>query len=63
MRKVIAAEFMTLHGVIQNEENDGDGFSHGGWSFGYADETPGQVVRETLAIWPNPRSPRTKSSS
>lgn len=24
MRKIIAAEFMTIDGVIQNEENDGD---------------------------------------
>ena len=24
---------MTLDGVIQNEENDGDGFKYGGWFF------------------------------
>ncbi len=24
---------MTLDGVIQNEENDGDGFKWGGWFF------------------------------
>lgn len=40
---------MTLDGVIQNEENDGDGFSHAGWFFGYADEVTGAVVRERLA--------------
>jgi len=40
---------MTLDGVIQNEENDGDGFSHGGWFFGYADEETGAVVQERLA--------------
>jgi hypothetical protein len=28
---------MTLDGVIQNEENDGDGFKYGGWFFPYAD--------------------------
>lgn len=33
MRKIIACEFMTLDGVIQNEENDGDGFKYGGWFF------------------------------
>ncbi len=33
MRKIIAAEFMTIDGVIQNEENDGDGFKYGGWLF------------------------------
>jgi dihydrofolate reductase len=40
---------MTLDGVIQNEENDGDGFKHGGWFFGYADEATGAVVQERLA--------------
>jgi dihydrofolate reductase len=49
MRKIIACEFMTLDGVIQNEENDGDGFKHGGWFFGYADEVTGAVVQERLA--------------
>ncbi len=49
MRKVIACEFMTLDGVIQNEENDGDGFKHGGWFFPYADEVTGAVVQERLA--------------
>src|SRR5512138_1448608 len=48
MRKIIAAEFMTLDGVIQNEENDGDGFKHGGWLFGYADEATGAVIQERL---------------
>ena len=33
MRKTIAAEFMTIDGVIQNEEADGDGFKYGGWFF------------------------------
>ena len=40
---------MTLDGVIQNEENDGDGFKHGGWFFPYADEATGAVVQERLA--------------
>jgi dihydrofolate reductase len=40
---------MTLDGVIQNEENDGDGFKHGGWFFPYADEVTGAAVRERLA--------------
>ena len=35
---------MTLDGVIQNEENDGDGFKYGGWFFPYADEVTGAVV-------------------
>ena len=49
MRKVIACEFMTIDGVIQNEENDGDGFKYGGWFFPYADEVTGAVVQERLA--------------
>ena len=49
MRKIIACEFMTLDGVIQNEENDGDGFKHGGWFFGYADEATGAVIQNRLA--------------
>ena len=49
MRKIIAAEFMTIDGVIQNEENDGDGFKYDGWFFPYADEVTGAVVQERLA--------------
>ena len=49
MRKVIACEFMTLDGVIQNEENDGDGFKHGGWFFPFADEVTGAVMQQRLA--------------
>jgi dihydrofolate reductase len=49
MRKLTACEFMTLDGVIQNEENDGDGFKHGGWFFPYADEATGAVIQERLA--------------
>lgn len=40
---------MTIDGVIQNEENDGDGFKYGGWFFPYADEVTGAVVQERLA--------------
>jgi dihydrofolate reductase len=40
---------MTLDGVIQTEENDGDGFKNGGWFFPYADEVTGAVVQERLA--------------
>lgn len=39
---------MTIDGVIQNEENDGDGFEHGGWFFGYADDETGAVIQERL---------------
>lgn len=40
---------MTLDGVIQNEENDGDGFKYGGWFFPFADEVTGAVMQERLA--------------
>ena len=40
---------MTLDGVIQNEENDGDGFKHGGWFFPFADEVTGAAMQERLA--------------
>src|SRR5678809_1103534 len=49
MRKITACEFMTLDGVIQNEENDGDGFKWSGWFFPYADEVSGAVIQERLA--------------
>jgi dihydrofolate reductase len=49
MRKITACEFMTLDGVIQNEENDGDRFKYGGWYFPYADNVAGAVIRERLA--------------
>ena len=48
MRKIIACEFMTLDGVIQNED-EGDGFKHGGWFFPFADEVTGSVIQERLA--------------
>jgi hypothetical protein len=40
---------MTLDGVVQTEESDGDGFKHGGWFFPYADEVTGAAVQERLA--------------
>ncbi|MEJ7623942.1 MAG: hypothetical protein WKF34_08095 [Pyrinomonadaceae bacterium] len=49
MRKIIASEFMTIDGVIQNEENDGDGFKYGGWFFPYADDVTGAVAQARLA--------------
>jgi dihydrofolate reductase len=48
MRTITACEFMTLDGVIQNED-EGDGFKHDGWFFGYADEESGAVIQERLA--------------
>ncbi|MBS1809517.1 MAG: dihydrofolate reductase family protein [Acidobacteria bacterium] len=48
MRKIIACEFVTLDGVIQSEECEGDGFKYGGWFFGYADEVTGDVIQKRL---------------
>ena len=48
MRRITACEFVTLDGVIQNED-EGDGFKHGGWFFGYADEVTSEVIQERLA--------------
>ena len=47
MRKIIAAEFMTLDGVIQSSPEDG--FEYEGWFFGYADEATGAVIQKRLA--------------
>jgi len=47
MRKIIACEFITLDGVIQNED-EGDGFKWGGWFFPLADEITGAAVKERL---------------
>ncbi len=40
---------MTIDGVMQTEEVDGDGFGYSGWFFPYADEVTGAVVQERLA--------------
>jgi dihydrofolate reductase len=47
MRKIIAAEFMTIDGVIQSSPEDG--FKYEGWFFGYTDEETGAVIQERLA--------------
>ena len=48
MRKVIAATFLSLDGVMQApggpEEDPAGGFQHGGWTFHYWDEAMGQTM-------------------
>lgn len=48
MRKVVAATFLSLDGVMQApggpEEDTAGGFSHGGWTFHYWDEAMGEVM-------------------
>lgn len=53
MRKLIVSSFLTLDGVMQApggpEEDDSDGFAHGGWSVNYWDEQMGQVMEEAMS--------------
>ena len=52
MRDVTLQTFLTLDGVMQApggpDEDDSDGFAHGGWSVPYWDELMGEVVAEAL---------------
>jgi dihydrofolate reductase len=52
MRKLIVGTFLTLDGVMQapggpNEDPSG-GFTHGGWSVGYWDDTMGEIITESI---------------
>jgi dihydrofolate reductase len=53
MRKVVAATFLTLDGVMQApggpEEDPTGGFTHGGWTVNYWDDAMGQVMGEIMA--------------
>ena len=53
MRRVIAAGFVSLDGVMQApggpEEDPTGGFAHGGWSFPYWDEAMGGWMGESFA--------------
>jgi dihydrofolate reductase len=53
MRKLVVNTFATLDGVMQApggpEEDPSAGFEHGGWSFGYWDESMGEWMGEFLA--------------
>ena len=52
MRKVIAATFLSLDGVMQApggpEEDPTGGFKHGGWTFPYWDDATDQVLEKTM---------------
>jgi dihydrofolate reductase len=56
MRKLIVSTFLSLDGVMQAPggpgEDDGDGFTHGGWSVHYWDETMGQFMGEAMGREP-----------
>jgi dihydrofolate reductase len=53
MRKIIASTFVTLDGVMQApggpEEDPTGGFTQGGWSFSYWDDTMNQVMGESMS--------------
>lgn len=52
MRKVVAATFVSLDGVMQApggpEEDIAGGFEHGGWTFPYFDDIVGEVMGEAF---------------
>src|SRR6266852_2098209 len=60
MRKVVAAAFVSLDGVMQAPggppEDPTGGFTHGGWTVNYWDEPMGQFMGKTYEIfaahWP-----------
>ena len=53
MRKIIAAAFVSLDGVMQApggpEEDPSGSFSHGGWTFPYFDQQGGQAMVELFS--------------
>ena len=53
MRKVVAAAFVSLDGVMQApggpREDPTGGFTHGGWTFNYWDEPMGRFIGETFS--------------
>jgi dihydrofolate reductase len=53
MRKLVAAEFMTLDGVMQApgspDEDRSGGFEQGGWQLSYFDDVFGRAIMEGLA--------------
>lgn len=53
LRKIIAITHVTLDGVMQSpggpEEDPRNGFTHGGWSMAFGDETSGQAIDKILA--------------
>jgi dihydrofolate reductase len=53
MRKVVVIEHMTLDGVMQapgrSDEDERDGFEHGGWGHAGSDEVMGRKMGEGMA--------------
>lgn len=53
MRKIIVLSFISLDGVMQapggSKEDESGGFSHGGWTVPFFDETLGQIMGEQMS--------------
>ncbi len=54
MKKVIVLEFVSLDGVIQShgspEEDTSGGFAYGGWTWSYADEVSGPIIKRQMNL-------------
>ena len=54
MRKLIVSTFVSLDGVMQApggpQEDEGGGFSHGGWSVNYWDDRMGEVMGAAMSV-------------
>jgi len=54
MRKIITTTFTTLDGVMQgpggSEEDTSNGFTYGGWQFGWDDEVTNSVLNEFMTM-------------
>ena len=52
MRKIVGTVFQSLDGVMQApggpSEDPTDGFTHGGWQFGFPDEEAGEAIGASL---------------
>ena len=52
MREIVVLSFISLDGVMQApggpEEDTSGGFTYGGWTFPYTDETMGQILDEQM---------------
>src|SRR5258708_4705799 len=54
MRKIVVLTMASLDGVMQApggpEEDTSGGFSYGGWTMAYADESFGKIINEELSV-------------
>jgi dihydrofolate reductase len=54
MRKIVVFTMISLDGVMQApggpEEDTSGGFTYGGWTFSYVDESFGKIINEELSV-------------